>query len=602
MKKISRVPSIVAASCAAFITAAAPAQAGWFSHESPYRSPEAVAVDARGQSLFVAEQDAEDLAVIGLASGTVAAHIRLPGPPSGLVLSQDQFLLYVSCAAPESHIAVVDTVRNRVLADIPAGHTATGPALSPDGRWLYVCYRFDNAIGVIDLLARREVAVIPVAREPISAAVTPDGKHVLVAHHLHAGRSDVDYVACTVSVVDTAARRVVKELKLPNGTTLMRDLRVAPDGKTAAAAHTLARYQLPTTQLDRGWMNTSAITLIDLEKLEVINTFLLDDVDRGAANPWGVAWTADGAKLCVTHAGTHELSVIDYPGVLAKLAKAKPEDVPNDLAFLVDLRERVPLGGLGPRGLAVAGGKAYAALHFSDDIAVVDLQAKAPRASLLALGPKSPDTPERRGARYWNDAMICFQQWQSCASCHSDDGRVDGLNWDLLNDGIGNPKNNKSMLYSHRTPPAMSLGVRDTAETAVRAGIRFIQFTVQPPEVAESIDAYLKSLRPVPSPYLENGKRTAAARRGEKVFERAGCATCHPAPLYTDLKTYDLGLTRGLDAGKPTDTPTLVECWRTAPYLHDGRAATVGEAITAHPNVSISPTDLSDLVEYVLTL
>ena len=34
----------------------------------------------------------------------------------------------------------------------------------------------------------------------------------------------------------------------------------------------------------------------------------------------------------------------------------------------------------------------------------------------------------------------------SCATCHPD-GRSDGLNWDLLNDGIGNPKNEGTKLF-----------------------------------------------------------------------------------------------------------------------------------------------------------
>ena len=59
----------------------------------------------------------------------------------------------------------------------------------------------------------------------------------------------------------------------------------------------------------------------------------------------------------------------------------------------------------------------------------------------------------------FNDAEICFQHWQSCASCHPD-ARVDGLNWDLMNDGLGNPKNTRSMLLVHQGGPAMSLGVR----------------------------------------------------------------------------------------------------------------------------------------------
>ena len=112
-----------------------------------------------------------------------------------------------------------------------------------------------------------------------------------------------------------------------------------------------------------------------------------------------------------------------------------------------------------------------------------------------------------------------FQGWQSCASCHDDDGRVDGLNWDLLNDGIGNPKDTKSLVLSHRTPPAMSLGVRATAEIAVRSGMQNSLGSTLPEQVAAAMDAWLKSLKPAPSPHLVNGRLSESARRGEKVFQ-----------------------------------------------------------------------------------
>ena len=34
---------------------------------------------------------------------------------------------------------------------------------------------------------------------------------------------------------------------------------------------------------------------------------------------------------------------------------------------------------------------------------------------------------------------------------------ADGVNWDLLNDGMTNPKNAKSLVGSDRTPPSMAL-------------------------------------------------------------------------------------------------------------------------------------------------
>jgi mono/diheme cytochrome c family protein len=221
-------------------------------------------------------------------------------------------------------------------------------------------------------------------------------------------------------------------------------------------------------------------------------------------------------------------------------------------------------------------------------------------------------TTVRKGEMLWNDATMCFQGWQSCASCHSSDARVDGLNWDLLNDGIGNPKNSKSMLLSHKTPPAMSMGVRDTAETAVRSGIKNILFAVRPESDAEAIDEYLKSLQPIPSPSLEKGKLSAAAQRGKKIFgdKAVGCAECHTTSTFTNMKSYDVG-TRG-QFDKPDeifDTPSLVEGWRSGPYLHDGSAATMRDVLTTRNAADkhgktkhLSPQQIDDLNAYLLSL
>ena len=187
---------------------------------------------------------------------------------------------------------------------------------------------------------------------------------------------------------------------------------------------------------------------------------------------------------------------------------------------------------------------------------------------------------------------------------------MDGGNWDLLNDGIGNPKNTKSMLLSHQTPPAMSLGVRETAEHAVRSGLRNILFAVRPESEARAIDAYLKSMRPYPSPHLLNGGLSPAAQRGQILFTSVGCAQCHPAPLYTDKKRHAVGTANAHDRpGALFDTPTLVEAWRTAPYLHDGSAATIRDVLATknpqdqHGRTSqLTPEQLADLVAYVLSL
>jgi cytochrome c peroxidase len=202
---------------------------------------------------------------------------------------------------------------------------------------------------------------------------------------------------------------------------------------------------------------------------------------------------------------------------------------------------------------------------------------------------------------YFHDATLCFQQWQSCASCHPNDARADGLNWDLLNDGIGNPKNTKSLLYSHKTPPCMITGIRKNAETAVRSGLKFILFAETPNDIAEAMDEYLKKLIPVANPYLIDGGLSESAARGKRYFNQY-CASCHALPYYTDMKQYQVDWATLRDS-IPMDVPTLTEIWRTAPYLYDGRSYTIREMLDIHgPEDMPSPAELDDLAQYVLSL
>ena len=168
---------------------------------------------------------------------------------------------------------------------------------------------------MIDLADRREVARVPVGREPIAAGVTPNGKSIYVASHLPLDRTDLSDVAATVTVIDATSLET-KTIRLPNGSTSVRGLCVSPDGKYVFVVHILARYQLPATQPDRGWMNTNAMSVIDAPAQKLVNTVLLDDVDLGAADPWGVTTTADGKTILVSHSGTHELSVDRCEGLV----------------------------------------------------------------------------------------------------------------------------------------------------------------------------------------------------------------------------------------------------------------------------------------------
>jgi len=598
--------------------------------------------------LYVLECDGQRIDVVDVATNQVVRNIACPAAPTGVAVSADGSKLYVTCGVAKGMVCAIEAATGNVAGTIPVGHSPCAPTLLAGGKLLFVCNRFNNDVSVVDVEAGKEVTRVRVLREPVASDATPDGALVAVANLLPVDPSDADTVAAEISLIQTADL-AVSSVRLPNGSSSVRDVCVSPDGKYAYAVHLLSRYRMPTTQLERGWMNTNALSVIDLATKTLVNTVLLDEIDLGAANPYAVTTSADGAVIYVSHAGTHELSVINTQGLMDKLAsvpktleEAKAQgrlntagtyasttvtDVPNDLTFLVDLRQRMSLRkrGLpgvvaeskqllnGPRGLDVIGAKVYVALYFSDALALVDMDSKLyDKVTVVPLGPQPELTPQRRGQMYFHDADICFQQWQSCASCHPE-ARIDGLNWDLLNDDIGTPKNVKSMLLTYKTPPAMSAGVRMTAEEATRSGIEKIQFAVPPKEdqVPESIDEYLKALEPVPSPYLVDGKLSPAAEHGKQLFfdEKVGCGKCHPEPLYTDLKMHDVGSSVPYDRRVDFDTPTLIEAWRTAPYMHDGHYTTIKDLLVtgkhgAHSGEldALSEQDLKDLCEFVLSL
>jgi cytochrome c peroxidase len=127
----------------------------------------------------------------------------------------------------------------------------------------------------------------------------------------------------------------------------------------------------------------------------------------------------------------------------------------------------------------------------------------------------------------------------------------------------------------------------------------------------DDLYTYLTSLRAVPSPHLaRDGKLTEAAERGKVLFDgKAGCIRCHPAPYFTDRKMHNVGVLSDNEPDGRYDTPSLIEAYRTAPYLHDGRARTLKDVLTTenasdrHGNVrDLSPEQVEDLVAYLLSL
>jgi len=629
-----------------------------------YHSPLSLVVSPDGKTIYVSDPTAGSVAVLDAAGKSKEGEIALEGVPRGVALSTDGRSLYVA-ERRSGGVVVINTSDLSVTKRIPLGTRPEAIAVANKTKRLYVCNRDTHSVSVVDLAKGEAIQQIAVVREPVCAAVTPDEKHVVVTNFLPRGVGTDPTLAAVVSIIDTARLSLASTVKLPAGSTEVFGACVSPDGRWAYVVHQLGRFTMPVSQLQLGWVNTYALSIIDIAKGTRLASVLLDDLTRGSPIPYGVVCSKDGRHLWISHAGVHEISNVKIglvhellagkiPPELAKIRDGSMPDpqpekgsrglpaIPTNVMLKLtepniwvrikqDRREidqlhnsltalylagairRFSSGGNSPRGITVSpdGKRLLVANYYSGSVAVIDA-ATGDLQGAISLGPQPEPNAVRRGEILFHDATYCFQCWNSCASCHPD-GRVDGLNWDLLNDGIGNAKNTKSLLLSHKTPPSMATGIRPSAEGAVRAGMHHIQFVDRPEEHAIAIDAYLKSLKPIPSPYLVDGQLSPAAERGKALFEgKADCAGCHPAPYFTDEKMHNVGTATANDPeqlGGRYDTPSLVEAYRTAPYLHDGRAVTLEDVFTTHDESGkhgnakkLSSSEFDDLIEYLRSL
>ena len=564
---------------------------------NPPLFPTDITLNDKGE-ILITEKDRNRISIFSPDGKTLLRTIPVDESPTGILLDADK--AYVTTNAATGHLQIISLETGKQETAIATGSGACYPIFGPDKKHIYVCNQFQNTVSEVNPAIHQVIRSVKVLREPKSALFSKDGEYLFVTNFLPAQRADVDYVAACVSVIRMSDFTKVKDIQLANGSNALRGICMTPDGKYIYISHNLGRFTVPTSQLQQGWMNTSAFSIIDVAKQEFIGAVVVDEPERGAAGIWSIV--CNDETLFITHSGTHEISVIDHKAMLDKFLNYPNKSMLDyDLRFLYGLRKRIPLEGNGPRKMIMENGKLYIPTYFADILNIVDAQTC--EIATANLNPDREESAENKGERYFNDASHCFQNWQSCNGCHPGDARTDGMNWDLMNDGVGNSKNCKSLLFSHPTPPSMISGIRETAEWAVRAGFKFIQFFDITEEDAVCVDAYLKSLQPVPSPYLVNGELSDLAKEGRKIFEKLNCTECHSGPYYTDLKMHRIG--EDIEFEKGWDTPTLREVWRTAPYLFDGRAATMEEVFEIHKHgidKKVSKKEIKALTEYVNSL
>lgn len=580
------------------------------SQQAPF-APDHLLLTNDGTALLVANRGSAELLRVKPDLQTVEQRLPLSSPVNDL-LYDDGNHLWVVCDGEKGKLYELNATDLSILSQTEMGYSPSAICYNERTQSLWITQRYDGELWEINRSTQEILTRMPIGREPSDIVSFAEDSLLLIAGNLPEMPADAFPIAAQLSVVDALGKQVIKRIMLPNGSTDVKAISLDRSGDYAYVTHLIGRYQLPTNQVDRGWMSTNALSIINLQSRTLETTILLDTPQKGAANPWGVTVSADNKWILIAASGAHELVRIDREALHGRLEQVKRgesvtpsthswDNIPNDVGFLHGIRTFIPTDGKGPRSVVATADRAYTANYFTGELLSIHL-ATEEKTSHSVGGTPLTASLTGKGDMYFHDASICFQQWQSCASCHPNEARIDGLNWDLMNDGMGNPKNTKSLLLAHQTPPCMITGIRKDAETAVRSGIKYIQFAQTDESVSEAIDAYLKSLTPLPSPYLVNGNLSAAAERGKANFD-AHCASCHSGAYHTDGKLYKVTWTTGTEKDRMMDVPALSEAWRTAPYLYDGRSYSMTEMLKVHgPQTSLTDNELNDLATYVLSL
>ena len=233
------------------------------------------------------------------------------------------------------------------------------------------------------------------------------------------------------------------------------------------------------------------------------------------------------------------------------------------------------------------------------------------RDSGPTLAPETPLIAE--GRALFNDVKLSGDGKWSCASCHPNNGHTDNKTYvgvEVVRDGDSSGRSTPT-LWGAGTRQAFSwAGTAPSLQANIRAIIVNRMKGPEPsPAALAALEAYVRSLgHPANSDLNPDGTPSAtapaAAKRGYEVFIRAGCQACHLPP------TFDKKDVEDIFSGGKFKVPSLRVVSQTAPYFHDGRFATLEQAVRymweyqqkAGATEKLTDNDLRDLVEFLRTL
>ncbi|MBW3538651.1 MAG: c-type cytochrome [Planctomycetes bacterium] len=565
-------------------------------------------ISADGKLLACANRDSGSVTVVDLATHTKLREIQVGKKPEGLSFLGDTHRLAVAVYGDDVvHILNADAgTRERSIDVFDEPYAVVSTA---DGGRIYVTLEYPGQIVEIDPVEGHVVRTFDAGRFPRGIALAPDESRLYYC----------EYFTAVVRVIDLKDGQTVDEWTGPATDNLARQLVVHPRRPKVYLSHIRSKI----TAVHGAGSIFPYLAIVDTRPGEDRRrTRIPMDAFRGnlvTANPWEVAVSPDGRRLYIVFAGTNDMFACD---------------IVDD-----DYREVAEAGylqlGNNPRAVRVApdGNTFYVYNALDFNVVAYDAKQLRPVASVSVCDcPLDEDV--LAGKRLFYSALqpMVSRRWISCSSCHPD-GDADGRTWHNP-EGLRNTQSLAGMAWTHPIHWSADRDEVQDFEHTIRGPLmqgrglirgKLNDSLAEPNrELSAELDAvaaYANSHAFPLSPHAKGGL-SAAAHRGRELFfsKETRCATCHAGPLYTDSRPdaggefvlHDVG-TGGDDPsekmGPKYDTPTLLGVYRTAPYLHHGRAVTLRDVLTTcnagdrHGKTShLSDAELDDLVEFLKSL
>lgn len=164
-----------------------------------------VKLGPKGERAYVSNSSSSTVAAISLGASEVKL-IPTGERPEGPALSPDGKFLYV-VNREAAQITVIDTATQTVAGAIRTGNGPVRVAVTPDGGTVVYALIHDKAVGFADARTRKEIATVPLVGNPVSLSLSPDGGLAF------ASAQDID----TTYVLSVKDRKIVSEIKTAEG-------------------------------------------------------------------------------------------------------------------------------------------------------------------------------------------------------------------------------------------------------------------------------------------------------------------------------------------------------------------------------------------------